>query len=140
MMRLVDSREIKATEPGSDHYPVLIGSHFSEERKYLYHVCFAQRPRRAGNEDIVLALPILRRDELIQRLQSHIQETIAQNTALEKELGKIRHSFAYKLMRFYAPRIDYLLPTGTKRGKFRRMMTVSVRVRESAVRMWCLTR
>ena len=46
----------------------------------------------------------------------------------KKELEELRHSFGYKFMRSYASYIDRLLPDGTTRGKFRRIVTASLRI------------
>jgi glycosyltransferase involved in cell wall biosynthesis len=47
----------------------------------------------------------------------------------ERELDEIRHSLGYRFMRFYASRIDHLLPNETRRGQFRKMMTAHLRSR-----------
>jgi len=44
------------------------------------------------------------------------------------EIQEIRHSFAYKLMKFYASKMDGLFPEGTSRGEFRKIVTASLRI------------
>jgi GT2 family glycosyltransferase/glycosyltransferase involved in cell wall biosynthesis len=44
------------------------------------------------------------------------------------ELLAIQDSFGYKAMRFYASGIDRLLPEGTRRGEFRKVVIASLRV------------
>ena len=44
------------------------------------------------------------------------------------ELEDIKRSFGYKLMRFYGSRIDRLLPDGTRRGEFKRVVVFSARI------------
>lgn len=44
------------------------------------------------------------------------------------ELQVIKNSFGYKFLRFYASRIDRLLPDGTRRGEFRKVVVSSARI------------
>jgi len=47
---------------------------------------------------------------------------------ISKELGLVKESFGYHFMRSYAKRIDKLLPEGTRRGGFRKIVVASLRV------------
>jgi hypothetical protein len=42
------------------------------------------------------------------------------------EMDRIIDSFGYKFMQFYSSRIDKLFPDGTRRGKFRKIVTGSI--------------
>ena len=44
-----------------------------------------------------------------------------------RELLAIQDSFGYRVMQFYASRIDRLLPEGTRRGEFRKVVTTRLR-------------
>ena len=74
------------------------------------------------------------RTALSQR-ESSVQVLEAERSKLSEELNRtkrefeiVRHSFGYKLMRFYASRIDRLFPQGTSRGELRKIATTSLRV------------
>jgi len=62
---------------------------------------------------------LLRRNESLERHERELEQ-------LERELDAIRQSLGYRFMRFYAMLIDRLLPDGTSRGQFRKMMTAHV--------------
>lgn len=47
---------------------------------------------------------------------------------LQEELLTIHQSFGYMLMQFCAPRINRLLPEGTRRGEFRKVVVASLRI------------
>lgn len=85
----------------------------------------------------------LRQDQLELRHQherlriefTRCQEKLA-NTKLELE--EIKRSFGYNVMKFYANRIDRMLPTGTRRGQFRKLITQSVsEIRENGLITFC---
>lgn len=72
------------------------------------------------------------RAELSQR-ESKLEVVEAEKTTLSEELNQVRaglealkHSFGYKLMKFYAPRIDRLFPEGSRRGEFRKIVVKSI--------------
>ena len=55
------------------------------------------------------------------RLRSRLNHT-------QVEIDEVKRSFGYKFMRFYASRIDRLLPDGTRRGEFRKTVVQSLKI------------
>jgi 2-polyprenyl-3-methyl-5-hydroxy-6-metoxy-1,4-benzoquinol methylase len=68
----------------------------------------------------------LSRTKLAQH-ESTIQLLEAEKNKLTNELSMIRHSFGFRIMRFYGPHIDRLFPDGTSRGEFRKRIVASLR-------------
>jgi hypothetical protein len=55
-------------------------------------------------------------------MESRIHGLKVERERLVDELSDIRSSFGYKLMRFYAPKIDRICPEGTMRGQLIRII------------------
>jgi glycosyltransferase involved in cell wall biosynthesis len=80
--------------------------------------------------------------EMERRFRSFLNEGIdrmeEERRAIETQLDKlnqtrtellaIQNSFGYRVMKFYASRIDRLLPDGTRRGEFRKVVTTSLHI------------
>jgi len=56
----------------------------------------------------------------ISTLEERLHLLEEQNSIAQKTLNEIRNSFGYKFMRFYASRIDRLLPDNTRRGRLKK--------------------
>ena len=74
------------------------------------------------------------RESTIQSLEAEkaalaqdLSKAMHELSSLLRELGAIRESFGYHIMRSYAKRIDRLLPEGTRRGKFRKAVVATFR-------------
>jgi hypothetical protein len=68
------------------------------------------------------------RDAAIQRLETSLADRDAAIQRLEAERDNIRSSFGYKIMKFYASRIDRICPEGTRRSEVRKLVVVSLRI------------
>jgi len=68
------------------------------------------------------------RDELVNKVHERNLQLDRQISELQSELKGIRASFGYKVMRSYASKIDAVCPEGTRRGEFRKLAVVSLRV------------
>ena len=64
----------------------------------------------------------------VDRISSERDALSSKLRFTQAELEDIRRSFGYKLMRFYASRIDRLLPDHTRRGELRRILVKSYRI------------
>jgi len=58
----------------------------------------------------------------LSEMESRIHGLKVERERLVDELSDIRSSFGYKLMRFYAPKIDRICPEGTMRGQLIRII------------------
>ena len=93
------------------------------------------RRRERDQAAISIIQGIIRnRSEVFSRSYSSIHRLLRRIDSLEQELrlreselNAIRHSLSYRFMRLCASRIDPLLPTGTRRGQIREMITAYVR-------------
>ncbi len=61
-------------------------------------------------------------------IHGQLEMAQAQLTQIKQELNDIRRSFGYKLMKFYASRLDRLFPDETFRGELRKIVTAYLRV------------
>jgi hypothetical protein len=57
-----------------------------------------------------------------ERLQAELQAKTADHERLQADLSAIKASMGYRVMTFYASRIDRLAPDGTTRGKLRKRL------------------
>jgi glycosyltransferase involved in cell wall biosynthesis/uncharacterized protein (UPF0335 family) len=55
-------------------------------------------------------------------MQDDMKKAREVNSTLGSELSSIKESFGYRIMRFYARRIDQLFPDGTRRGNLRKRL------------------
>jgi glycosyltransferase involved in cell wall biosynthesis/SAM-dependent methyltransferase len=62
------------------------------------------------------------------RVQSELRARSAAVNQLQEELTTIKRSFGYRFLRFYASRIDRLLPEDTRRGEFKKILVTSARI------------
>jgi glycosyltransferase involved in cell wall biosynthesis len=72
-----------------------------------------------------------RMEEERRAIETHLEQTLEALDKLNQtrtELLTIQDSFGYRVMKCYASRIDRLLPDGTRRGEFRRVVTTSLHI------------
>jgi len=75
---------------------------------------------------------LARRESIVQNLETEktrLEEDLAKAkydlSSVLGELGEIKESFGYHMIRFYAGGIDKVLPEGTRRGEFRKKVVAA---------------
>jgi GT2 family glycosyltransferase/SAM-dependent methyltransferase len=88
----------------------------------------AERLHLLEEQNSKLASEYAMKINTISTLEERLHLLEEQNSIAQKALNEIRNSFGYKFMRFYASRIDRLLPDDTRRGRFKRTLVTLVRI------------
>jgi glycosyltransferase involved in cell wall biosynthesis/SAM-dependent methyltransferase len=75
-----------------------------------------------------LALEVTQKTNTINEQEAILRKLGSEHLALVARLDEIIHSLGYKFMRFWASRIDRLLPEDTRRGEFKKILVRSTRI------------
>lgn len=75
-----------------------------------------------------LASEIAQKTNTINEQEAILRKLGSEHLALVTRLDEITHSLGYKFMRFYASRIDRLLPERTGRGELKKILVTSARI------------
>jgi len=117
------------TKAGHPFQFLLSSEHMARQQKTSLRAGnLAERVKAILINSLSLNDELTSKDDLIRQLRGEKLSLYSDRLRLQRQLRTLEASLGYRLMKFYGPKIDALLPNGTYRGKIKLSIKRRLRV------------